>query len=100
MEVGEEDLPAPQQRVFGGQRLFDLHHQLGFFVHCGVVADHRRARFGITVVGIARAGAGVALYQHLVAAFDELIYCRGQQGHPVFLVFDFFGDADDHKGME
>ena len=97
MQVGEEDLARPQQRVFGGQRLLDLHHQVGLFERRRVVVHQRRAGLLVIRVGIARAGAGVALDQHLVAAFDELISRRGQQRHAVFLVFDFLGDADDHR---
>ena len=89
--------PGLQQRVFGGQRLLDLHHQVGLLERRRVVAHQRRAGLGVIRIGIARAGAGVALDQHLVAALDELISRRGQQGHPVFLVFDFFRDADDHR---
>ncbi len=32
-----------------------------------------------------------------VAALDELISAAGQQGDAIFLFFDFFRDADDHK---
>ena len=65
-----------------------------------MVAHHRCAGLLVIGIGVARAGAGIALDQHLVAAFDELIGCRGQQGHPVFLVFYLFRYADDHNKTE
>jgi hypothetical protein len=33
-----------------------------------------------------------------VAALDQLVGGRGEQGDAVFLFFDFFGDADQHGG--
>jgi hypothetical protein len=33
----------------------------------------------------------------LMAAFDELIRPRGQQGDAMFLFLDFFGQANDHS---
>jgi hypothetical protein len=90
-------LPRPEQRVLRRQRLFDLHHEVGLLIRRGVVSHHRGTGLLVIGIGVARAGAGVALDQHLMATFDELIGCRGQQGHPVFLVFYLFGYADNHR---
>ena len=68
-----------QQAVFGGQRLLDLHDDVGLVERRGVVAHHGRAGLRVIRIGIARAGPGIALDQHLMAALDELISCRGQQ---------------------
>ena len=62
-----------------------------------MVAQQRRARLFVIGIGITRARARAALDEHLVAAFDELVGSGGQQRHPVFVVFDFFRDADNHK---
>jgi hypothetical protein len=61
-----------------------------------VVAHEGRAGARVIRIRIARAGPGVALDEHLVAALDQLVSRRGQQRHPVFLVFDFFRNADEH----
>src|ERR1035441_10181556 len=85
MEVGEKDLARLEQGVFGGQRLLDLHDQVGLLECRRVVADHRRARLDITLVGIARAGASVALDHHLVPLLAPSAGGRGGPGRASLL---------------
>ncbi len=62
-----------------------------------MIGHKRRAGGFVISVGIACARARAALDEDLVAAFDELIRGGRQERHPVFMVFDFFGNADNHR---
>jgi hypothetical protein len=64
----------------------------------GVRIDELCAGLFVFGVGIARAGTGAAFDQHFVAELDELIRAGWQQGHAIFLLFDFFRNSNDHKG--
>jgi hypothetical protein len=50
---------------------------------------------GLVVEADAEAGAG--LHQHLVAVMDQLAHARWHEPHPVFVGFDFLGNADQHS---
>ena len=55
MQIGEEDLPAPEPRALGLQRLLDLHDQLGALENLvGIGHDLRPGR---DIVGVGDAGA-------------------------------------------
>src|ERR1051326_8367217 len=49
-------------------------------------------------IGIAGTCACAALDENLMAAFNQLVSSRRQEGDAIFLPFDFFGDTDNHRG--
>jgi hypothetical protein len=61
----------------------------------GAVLLHRQL-MGATNPAEADAGTGVCLDHNLVAALDELVGRRVEEGDTMLLGFDFFGNADDH----
>ena len=78
MQISEEHLAGPQERVFGRLGLLHFHNQAGLLEHGGVIGHHAGARFLILGVRVAGAGAGATLDEHLVAALDQLIRGTGQ----------------------
>ncbi len=49
------------------------------------------------LIGEGGADAGFGFDDHLMAAFGEFVDTGGGDGHPVFVVLDFAGDADLHE---
>ena len=97
MQVREQNLPAPQEGVFLGQRFLHLDDEVRLGKNGGVLANHRRP--GLFVIGVRVAGtnARAAFDEDAVPVFAQLVRGRGQQRHAVFLLFDFLGDADNHR---
>ena len=50
----------------------------------------------VLVVAQAGAGAGARLDQHAVSGAGQFLRPHGQQADAVFVMLDFFGDADEH----
>ena len=57
-----------------------------------------RARFDVFAVGDGTAGAGLGFDQHAMPGFAQRGYAARNQPDARFVIFDFFGDADDHLG--
>jgi hypothetical protein len=96
VEEGEEDLAGAEERQFGGLRLLDFDYQFRGIEDGGGGVHERSAGEGVFAVGEAGAFASAALDEDLMAAFGELPGGGRREGDTVFLIFDFFGDADDH----
>src|SRR5579864_5028625 len=97
MKICEENLASPQQRVFGRQGFLYLNDEIRLLEDDAVVIYHFGAGPGVIAVRVACACAGVLLDQDLMAAFNELIGCRWQERHAVFLFFNLFWNANDHR---
>jgi len=96
VQVGEQDLAAPQHRALGGQRLLHLHDHLRLAEHRGRVGRDPRAGCLVVRVGHADAGAGAALYDDLVPVRDDLADIGGGEPHPVLADLDLAWHADEH----
>lgn len=97
VQVGEEDVVGPQHGHFGGLRFLDFHDELRLGEHGGRVRHDGRAESLVLFVTIARAFARSGLHEDLMAAFHEFRHGTGDHADPVFLRFDFLGNADFHK---
>ena len=97
VEIGEDDLPPPQQPALAGLGLFDLDDHL----RPAVDLFGRGGQFGpvadVLVVAQAGAAARARLDQHAVSRAGQFFRPDGQQADAIFVVLDFFGDADEHS---
>jgi hypothetical protein len=66
----------------------DAADERGIFL-AGLLDAEIRERFEIAI--------GHIRQSLCVAALDQLVGIAGQQCHAILLLFDFFGDADDHN---
>ena len=97
MQVGEQHLVLAQAGVFLGDGFFDLQEQVGGVPYLvGGLKDLGACGFEV-FVGEGRADAGAGFDDDFVAAFAEFVDTGGADGHAVFVVLDFAGDADLHE---
>ena len=96
MQVGEQDLPAPEPLALFRERLFDLHDHLGVSEHVRPGRDDLSPSADVFLIRRPRAEAGRRLDDDFMPVMDEL-GDRGR-GHadPEFVVLDFLGNADEH----
>src|SRR5437588_434664 len=96
VEIGEEYLSGLEFLALGRERLFDLHDHFGPPIN--LVRIPRDLGAGSLVVAVGKTGteAGVHLDQNAMTVGGQLVCRRGYQPHPVFVVLDFFGNADEH----
>jgi hypothetical protein len=59
-------------------------------------AANRCAGRAICFIGKADTRAGVGLYHDLMTSLDERVRAGRRQPNAVFVVFDFFWDANEH----
>jgi hypothetical protein len=96
VEVREEREVLAEPRILGCDRLLDLEEQVSAppdIVHRG----DRRARALVRVVREGAHESRARLYDHQVAALNELARTRGGQRNAVLLRLDLLGDADPHR---
>ena len=96
MEVGEQDLSAPQELALFGQRLLDLHDHLGASENVVGACDDLGPGADVFLVGRSRAQAGLGLDNDLMAVMDQFGDRRRRHADPEFVVLDFLGNADEH----
>ncbi len=96
VKIGEDDLARPQHLEFGRLRLLDLDDHLRTGVNLLGGGDDFGAVAGVLVVAETRSRAGRGLDQHVVPCAGKLLGADGQQADAVFVILDFFGDADEH----
>ena len=97
MQIGEEDLPFPEQFKFRLQRFFDLNDHIG-----GIVNRFGRGQNLGTYGSIFRigktAGFSCGSFQiHFVASPDQCVHSRRSKTHSPLLGFDLFGTTDTHN---
>lgn len=72
MQVGEQNLVAPQQLILGGHGFFDFEQQVGVAPNLfGRIGELRARRLELGV-GDRRSLAGAGLDEHVVSAADQL----------------------------
>ena len=97
MEIGIENQPFPEQRIFGFQRLLDLHHHIHQMPDIGGVVDQGSAGIHIFIVGKAGTEAGAFFDIHMMAGGDVCLYIIRREADTEFIVFDFFDATDFHE---
>jgi hypothetical protein len=99
MQVGEQDLPAPQPFTLLRERLLHLHDHLRAVEDFGGVRNDRSPRPLVVVVSQARADAGIRLHDDLMAIRRKLAHGRRDESHAVFIVLDLLRHADQHRHL-
>ncbi len=99
MEVGEHNLSPAYQLIFRPDRLFHLHNHLSRFINRLDCRENLCACGTVFVVGESRAVARRSLYIHPVACRHHFTHSRRRHRHTVLIVFDFFGDSDNHGNI-
>jgi hypothetical protein len=100
VQVGEEDQALAEAVVLGRDGFLDLHDHVRAGPDVVGFVDDFGAGDGVFLVGDARAQACAALHQNGVAVGAELVDTGGRDGYAEFVVLDFFGDTDDHRGLQ
>ena len=95
MQVAEQDLPGAQSFDFDGLRLLHLHHQVGG-IHVGGVSDDFRTNRAIGRIVETDGAASIVFDQQAVPGSDQLGAVFRRQCDPVFVVFDFLRQSDQH----
>ena len=98
MEVGEQELAFLDEGVFGLDGFLDFHNHLGDCVGFLDGGEDGGSGVDVVLVGESAALAGGVLDVDFVALADEFLDARGGHADAVFVVFDFFGYADNHNG--
>jgi hypothetical protein len=97
VQVGKKNLPGAEQRVFVRQRLLHFHNHLRALEDLGMAADQLRARRDIFLIAVTRSHTRAGLDEQTMPALHQLVCCRRQQRDAILLLFDFLGNADDHR---
>ena len=97
MEIGEKQLPFPDQFVFRFNGFLHLHNHFGMSIYI----LYRRQDTGTDglVVAVAEAAtfSGGVLYEDLMSMSDKLGYASGCHTYSVLIVFDFLWYSDSHS---
>ncbi len=96
MEVGENHLVLADEGVFRGNRFFHLYNHLGDGIDIFYRGEDFSPGFAVFIVGEARAVAGCCLHIHPMAVCHQFTHSRWGYRHAVLVVFDFFGNSDNH----
>ena len=99
MKISEKGETRAEETVFGGLRFLDLHDQIGFRPDVGCGGNDGGAGVRVLVVGKRTAFARMGFDKHLVTRFTESRGTARNQTDASLVVFDFFGDADDHGSV-
>jgi hypothetical protein len=96
MQIGEQHLPALQLLALLGERFLHLDDHLGTLEQLSG-ARHDFGTCGKIVV-IAESGTetGARLDEDTMSLARELLHSRGNESDAMLVIFDFFGDPDQH----
>jgi hypothetical protein len=97
VQVAEQHLPVAQPADLDRLRLLDLDDEVGR-VGLGGGADDRRAGVAVGAVGKARRSPGAGLDADPMTGLRQLQRAFRRERDAVFMVLDFFGNADVHDG--
>ena len=89
MEIGENDLPFPDQIVFGGQRFFDMHDHVGSLKYFRRCVHDLRTRFGVSGIIKPAADAGPFFHQQGMPIGDHDFDAGRCHAYPIFLCLYF-----------
>jgi len=96
VQVGEKYLALFEQVVFGGLGLFNLDDHVRGLEDFGCGVDYACAGGRIALVAKAAAHSGGLFHQYLMSFPDQGVGPGRSQRHPVFVVFDLLGYANNH----
>ena len=96
MQVSEEDLAPSQKGDLGRLRFLDFNDQFRAAEDLSVIGRQGGAGLFVIRVGKAGADAGAGFDQDRVSAFGEQVNGGREQSDAVFLVFNLFGNPNDH----
>ena len=97
MEIGEDQLVATDQLILRSNGFLDLDDHLGRGVD---LLDRRKDPGSDSRIGLIRESAvhtGRRLQADIMAPFHQFVCTCGGQRHAIFVVFDLFGNTDNHK---
>ncbi len=86
-----------EHRDFRGLRFLHLHDHVAFREHVRGGGKNRCADLFISLVGKVDSGACLGLDKHLVTARDKFGDTRRGHADSIFVILDFFGNADAHR---
>ena len=97
MQIREEDEAFAEIGVLLFDGLFDLDDRFGLTPDVAAIADDLGSSVLVVVISEAGELAGMSLDEYLVPGFSEGSNAGGSDTDARFIVFDLFGNADDHK---
>jgi hypothetical protein len=99
VEIGEDDLALPDQRVFDGLRLLDMHDHLSPLVDLLRGFDHLRTCVDVSLVVKSAAEPCVLLHQQLMTMSFHDLYPRGRHRDAILLGLDLLENSYDHVNL-
>ena len=97
MEIGEDELAALHQGIFGLDGLLHLDDHLGHGIGLLDGGQNDSPHFRILLVGEATPLSCRMLHEYLMAVLDEFTHSRRGHAHAVLIVLDFFWNTNFHK---
>jgi hypothetical protein len=96
VKISEERLAFADHRKLRGLRFFDFDDQISAIKN--IFATRHQLSPGLQVGVIRETGSQSRsrLNNHFVATLNQFLHPDRKHGHAVFVVFDFFGYADNH----
>ena len=99
MKIGKQYLALPQKRIFLRQRFFHFHDQVPFVKDLRMALQHDRARAHVLRVRISGTYTRVSFNVDLMPELGKLVNNRRENGDPMLLFFNLFGNANLHEGV-
>jgi len=96
VQIGEQRLPRAQQAVFALQRFLHLDDDVRPVEYLPRGGQHFRARVRVFLVRDAAALSRAAADEHGMPRAHKRVRTLGREGNAVFVVFDLFGNANNH----
>ncbi len=97
VEVGKENEAGAEEIVLLGLGLFHFDDEVGAAPNFGGGGQDGAACFQVLFVGKGAAYAGGGLDQNLVSGFAQGFGGAGNETDAGLMIFNFFGNADDHR---
>src|SRR5512139_2091145 len=98
MEIGENNLAAPQPAAFGAKRLLHFYDELRVRKDGFCAGENFCSGRCVFIVADTGPLAGAGLNQDLMAFRGQYLNGRRNQSNPIFIGFDFFRNTDQHTG--
>jgi len=96
VEIGENDLPFPDQVVLRRQGFFNVHDHVSRSVDLFGGIDDVGPGPDVGVIGKAASRPGAFLHQHLVPALNHHLHSRRSHAHPILRRLDLLGYSYNH----
>ena len=86
-----------QPLSLNSKRFFDLHDHLGFFKDLVGGPEYSCPSSHVIFVTVANTSSQFRFHKNIMITLRKLVNRRGSHARAIFVILDFFGDADLHS---